>query len=277
MLARMLSRVWKVAADDDASAAVEFVVLLPIYLLLLVSMLTVGHLVLVRQQVTLAARFRAGEPLVGSTRFADPDISASFFPIFDRKTTGGTFQTLASSRGTAWTASENDLTPQGAELDRVRGTGQQMSNPNRMEARRVGSAILNNSGAGDGTSLLAWSDCTVGFTYHAAWIPQAWSSSQSYALRARAETLLPNASSGGREIQRRGHQSGHQDHPITDYRADQSETRGFDPAAMNNRYTSPTDMPIVDLGGDPPGIWSTDYRLNGNVAAEWAFYSQNIH
>jgi hypothetical protein len=277
MLARVLSRVWKVATDDDASAAVEFVVLIPVYLLLLVSMLTIGHLVLVRQQVTLAARFRAGEPLVGNTRFADPDVSASFFPIFDRKPTGGTFQTLAASRGMPWTVSEGDLAPQGAEIDRIRGTGQQMSNPDRMEARRVGSAILNDSGAGDGTSLLAWSDCTVGFTYRAAWIPQGWTPSGDYSLRARAETLLPNASGGGREIHRRGHRSGQQEHPITDYRADQSETRGFDPAQINNRYSSPTDMPIVDLGGDPPGVWSTGYRLNGNVFAEWAFYSQNIH
>ena len=51
---------------EDATATVELAILLPVYMMLFVGLLTIGHLVLIRQKVVEAVRFQAWLP--GDTR-----------------------------------------------------------------------------------------------------------------------------------------------------------------------------------------------------------------
>lgn len=267
----MLDGIARLAADEDASAAVEMAVLLPVYLLLLAGLLTTGHLVLVRQGVVMATRYRAWEPLNARPRASADDLSRAFFPIFHNDTgdkSGGVFASPPVVRRD-WRATQRDLAFAGDGATRVGRA------PNLMQRPQLGQlalALLNNDARGDRPTIRT-SQAVGMFPYRAKWVPTFGIGSLVSTPSCRASVLLPSLA------ERAGHVDRRQEHPIERYGM---PGRSFQPS--QNRYNSPTaplgDVPvfptITDTGGlgRPPGIWDPDYRLGGGpnpFPTEWGF------
>ncbi|MEZ0229478.1 MAG: TadE family protein [Planctomycetota bacterium] len=73
---------------QEATATVELAILLPVYMLIFVGVMTIGHLVLIRQKVVEAVRFQAWAPNYARTQ-NNTQITDNFFATYQPFSAGG--------------------------------------------------------------------------------------------------------------------------------------------------------------------------------------------
>ena len=112
---------------ENASATVELAMLMPVYLLLVVALLTIGQLVLVRQGMILGARNVAWRPAGGSVPAAESNsaITNSFIPLGNPSGYGSftSTPTTADVKFAAGGSPELSLSFPSTEDDRVLDSG----------------------------------------------------------------------------------------------------------------------------------------------------------
>lgn len=237
----------RLLSDEEGTAAVEFAVLLPVYILLLAGLFSAANMALVRQAVVSAVRFEAWS----GRDYDDPSIQRGLFGPYagSYAGTGGNLSDVVFR--------DQDLAPVGGERGLLGGNPKDMA-----AARRIAAAALNNGARMDGQggqAPLVRSRATGGFTYTGVLVGQL-----SVRPHTVSEVVLM------RRHTRAEHVSGQQRHPVT---ALARPAHGFDPAAANDRYWSPLEASFgFNEGGGDPGIWSTRARIRGSAFMEHEYY-----
>ena len=90
---------------QEATATVELAILLPVYMLMFVGVMTIGHLVLIRQKVVEAVRFQAWLPDDPATN-SNQRITDNFFSTYQSFSNGPGYAQTAMNRS-AFTFDEN--------------------------------------------------------------------------------------------------------------------------------------------------------------------------
>jgi hypothetical protein len=256
---------------EDASATVELAILVPVYLLLTVMLLTIGQLVIVRQEVVLGARYKAWLP--GKAK-GDDFITRSFF---GKLASYGRFESKDIANEPI-TFGESDLALDARAKARI--TGDQ-SGLEGATARLLALAAMNDQVSP--SRHLARSSTTGTFAYSAPWLP--------YAVTPRATSLVYSRVQPAERKVYRGPGGGPDavpDHvPIEDYLVDPSTEFSI---SKDNRYFPPTapdpnnpneagmslDPPMSSSGVGDPGIWNTGFRLGGDVSSERDFFKKML-
>jgi hypothetical protein len=224
--------------DEGGSAAVEFIVLIPVYILLMTGLFSLTQLVLCRQAIVGAARYEAwtGKALPGAREFFTS--LPGTYTSNVRVTSGREFHT------------QNELQVQGNE-------GAELGPGRRDQAARMALELLNNT-HGDAAPLeLVRNDAS--FAYSGLLV-----GTRNVTISTKAAVVLMAKHT------RPEHHDGEQKHPISDVQG-----APFDPAAADNRYLSPTEG-LSHFGfsmGADPGIWSVRARIDGSPYSEHSYYA----
>jgi len=237
---------------EEASAAVEFVVLIPVYLMLLVGLFMMGNLLMARQALVAAVRFQAWSPKDPSSLSGFADNGKAFFgPYPGRFTPQGRRQspvTLARGR-----ADRQQLQLTGDESSRISSGGLQGLSDN---ARAIAADALNNGN--DAPFLLT--EVEASFTYDGVRLLATPPISQT----ASAAVLLP------RKHTRKEYEPG--SHPLTEW-----GQPPYDPFSSDALPLSPLfGRYFIDAGGADKGIWNREGRIGGDAGREWMYYRQKM-
>jgi hypothetical protein len=267
----------RLGGDEDASAAVEFIVLIPVYLLLIAGLYTFVNLAQIRQQLVQANRFQVWsandpaalsgfDPQYGGKAFFGP-YEGVFKPTRSNDDDDANKKTLASGM-----VSVADLRFQGGEgaVAKVAAT---------REARSLAMDALNNSRREGNNDVddppHLWVEAQASYRYTGLKVlgmPEITQSTRGAVLLARNAT-------------RREFSDGDKEHPVLAWRVDNddsgpgSETgkaRYFDPSQDANMPINPTfdtRLPLNDGNGDEfaddqgrpnSGVWSIIARIRGD-------------
>lgn len=261
----------RLLAGEEATAAAEFVVLIPVYMLLLTGLFMTGNLMQARQALVQAARFEAWTGVrvgaAGTTnydaffhgipgeyrRVRDPGLQAGV-----KLTDGGEGADLGMAELTA-----ADLDPNAGGADDARRFGGLNRGPDAKApydegaAREIAARVLNNAGEGGGYSSqrapLAVAQVEASFTYTGVLLRGLPGVTQS----TQAAVVLE------RDVERPVYDPA-RGHPVaTHWR---TPARSFQP----EEYPpfSPYFEGFLDRDGANPGVWDVDARLRGSESSE---------
>jgi len=220
--------------DERGSAAVEFIVLIPVYITILTAVFAMSEMMMAHQALVMASRYDAW-----SGARTDPGtIDGAFFGPY----------TGAYGRG--------EVTPQAVTFDATQL--QQGGATGTAAQQQVAIAVLNNA-IGEGEALREY---TVEATYEYTGLLVGGGSlgmSTSETLYLRVPHTRPE------------HEDGAQEHWIAD---EDLPARGrFDPADDQHRYLSPQFRHFSGDGAQEE-LWDLEARIGGNFRAERRFYQR---
>ncbi len=284
---------------EDASAAVEFAVLIPVYLLLVVALITVGSAVMVRQQVILGTRYCAW--LRGTGEFkAQPvaAVSRTLFKPFEGQSPTkfkcsplaagsgfpGDMKPMYFDQGDIDAATKGSATGSDSPRDRVKDPDGSTKGMDEKTAQGLAVAVLNDQSAENPNGPhLQWSGMQGSFQYAPSWMPKFIPGATSATAKANTIVLFRREN-----VERKTYKVGDDRHPIEDFKygnafpiSTDEKTRFYSPGAPdpNHPYEQGYSLqpgPIPDTGSGDPGLWDVRYRLGGSVQAEWQFYKQML-
>jgi hypothetical protein len=179
---------------EEATAAAEFAILLPVYLLLFVTLFTLGQLVLIRQKVVLAARLQAW------LNHGPGNIGTAVFPGFQAygSYTGTLQMPPGFSTGSAPGADPNDFLGVNGQVDFKPSESEYRSRvnedpprdaKNRDAASQLAQLIFfdaTQDSSGQNVTYhphLEWRGATASFSYAPPWIP---------SFIGRTQAISPN-------------------------------------------------------------------------------------
>jgi hypothetical protein len=282
---------------EDASATVELAILLPVYLLLVVALLTIGQLVLVRQGMILGTRNVAWRPTGGSVPVSEGNapITNSFIPLGNPSAYGqfsAAAPTISDVKFVANGGSpEVSLTVASADQDRVQDSSGASSSSGLSgnDAQTLAAAVMNDDQA-KGPHLQR-SQADGQFQYHAGWLPMYFAS--SYTPKTRCVVYSRKDPTQGYE---RTVYTNQDHHPIEDLIGSKGSSNGFsitkdmsarffppivpDPNNTNESGVSLQPGNIGEGSGKDPGIWDSStpenpgFRIGGSVQQERQFFYQ---
>jgi hypothetical protein len=232
--------------DEEASAQVEFLVLLPVYLLMIIGLFFFGNLALARVSLVSAAQVRAWDP---AQRFTDQQLERSFFASNQHF---GTFTTQGGGQARHRPAAAASGAIQPADLQSQGGGAS-----GNMAA--LAANALNNAGSQNQNDLPFWrSEARCTFLYDGLAPNNMTIQQVTYAA-----VLLP------RQHQRPVFTPG-QAHPVVAL----SGSAYFDPNAQADQPLSPKFSGYFD-GAD--GLWDIDARIRGSLNAEHSYIRGKPH
>lgn len=234
--------------DEGGSAAVEFIVLIPVYLMMICALFSISQLMLTRQSVVAAARYEAW--CSGRGRVKAP---------------GNAQQAFFGSLPGTWTAqitNEADLSSSfnaGGRAAQIaeKVLDNEVTDPNVSPVPPLRQVEV--------TGTFAWSGLTpiIGLT-------------RPFNLASRSAVVLQNVHQRPVFKDRQTHE-----HVMLSSALGRPSSP-FDPIGAtqaNQAYYSPIINPAFrnDPGGNrDPGIWSRDARINGDQQREQRFYDGKI-
>lgn len=235
--------------DQEASAAVEFIVLIPVYMLLIAGLFMTVNLLMARQSLVQAARFQVWSATKPNT-FTNFTNGKAFFTV------DGTF--------TPGTRTEKPVTVWGGSVknsDLGSGGGKELD---------LAADVLNNWTGGANDHTLYQVTANPSFTYSGLVIFGLGTIPQS----TQCGVLLP------RNKPRTEYDSAKKDgHPVLAWRANGTAGKSayYDPSKEANMPLNP----LFDGGygefqvrGDSAnsGVWDKKARIGGDAGSEWAYY-----
>lgn len=291
---------------QDASATVELAILLPVYMLLFVGVLTIGHLVLIRQEIVLAVRYQAWLGRDANAQ-APARINNNFFPNFMAYTPpppGGGYAKLgmaqqASTNGTFAVGMKDVTFGNNGYVDYSPCFG--LRSGATANARNLAVDVLNDKAGGK--AHLQLSVASGKFTYAPNWLAPFLGATMSVpATDCFVYLRRPVADHAERLVL---HMTQNPDrnlevtdrNPIEDYQGGSAFTISKDlAAAQTHRFFTAgapdgkaDDNLSLDAGfpnggipgsaRDPngtPNLWDTGFRLGGNQQAERAFFQRML-
>jgi hypothetical protein len=266
---------------EEASATVELAILLPVYMILFVAVLTIGHMVLIKQELVLAVRYQAWLPNDSQAQNTG-SINNSFFPDFTNY--GGAY----TSGGRV--LQDLDLSQEYSnELNTAMG---QMSGANGGDALQLATKVLNDDPQqnGQGQRHLQKSAVMGQFTYNPDWLGpflaqqlhQPTASCTVYTRKSGPERkFLSTQSQDQNAVTNRD--------PIEDYTVDSSafaistdqNLAFFPPSAPASQDQGATLTPQITVpqgntSGDV-GIWANSFRIGGDESSERNYFHQWLY
>ncbi|MCO5168576.1 MAG: pilus assembly protein [Planctomycetes bacterium] len=229
--------------DEGGSAAVEFIVLIPVYVILLAGLFSMSQLMLVRQRVVMAARYEAWSPGHGH----DPEAMRSAFFRF---------------RTGEWKSTPDEP----VDLDLKLGGSER--------GRELADLVLENKVEGPDHAGHPLRKVKVKGAFEWSGLVFLLTGVQ-LSVRTDSAVVLTN------DHKRPMFQDGMSDeHPMVGAVAlsNLRQDGAFDPIGKGlspNPYRSPV-FGTFREGGADPGLWSRDARLGGNVMAEHGIYRQKM-
>jgi Flp pilus assembly protein TadG len=227
--------------DESGSAAVEFIVLIPIYLLMICALFSISQLMLVRQSVVAAARYEAWSSSRGGGPSAGTGVKDAFFG-----TLVGTWSAQMQSNA------DVALTLQNANA----------------KGGKIAQMVLDNavSAPGGGGAVKPLRQVEVKGTFNYTGISPIIGVTRAFAISTVSAVVLTNPHD--RPVFKDGQTN---EHAMLSSSLGRN-SRQFDPIGQNG-YLSPIINPTFtrDQGGDP-GIWNRDARINGTAQSEHGFY-----
>lgn len=235
--------------DEGGSAAVEFIVLVPVYIVLLAGLFSMASVMQVRQQVVAAARYEAWSSGKGQQPAAGADaIRRAFFGM-----------DVGQWEGTITKEEDVDLRLQGGGRGATIASkvlANEVGNPNQTPERPLRRVQVEGQYRWNGLSFLTGREMT---------------------MRTRTAVILTNPHE--RPIYEDG-----QNHEHVMLSSQLGRSAGaYDPlgtGANANPILNPVFGQFPDADRDP-GIWNKDARLGGNrsrqgdVGSEFRVYNQN--
>lgn len=220
-----------VVDDEGGSAAVEFIVLVPVYIVMLAGLFSMGNVMHVRQQVVAAARFEAWSEGKGKQQEHGPDaIKAAFFGIDN-----------GSWEATIDKEDDVDLNVTGGGRSSTIASkvlANQVTNPNQTAVHPLRRVVVEGSYRWNGLSFLTGRELVIG---------------------TRTAVILTN------EHERPIYEDD-QDHEHVMLSSQLGRTASeFDPlgkSAASNPILNPVFGQFSEASTDP-GIWNIDARLGG--------------
>lgn len=280
---------------QEATATVEMAILLPVYMLMFVGVLTIGHLVLIRQKIVEAVRFQAWLPDDTKTS-NNAQITDNFFATFQTFSNGAGYTQLNKTRN-PWRFND-----QGIYQGCYDGT-----NPSAA-AKQLAIDVLNDNPTNGGTRQhLEHSHVEGKFTYKPEWM-MTFINASITEPKSMCSVLIRTTYQQGQTAAERKvlrfdgatHPWEVRDHdPIEDYLYPRgagtpnpgfvisieyqgSHDRFYTPGAPDDTldeqgmsYQAPSGG-IPDTGAPDPGIWNTGYRLGGSVGSERQIFRQML-
>jgi hypothetical protein len=278
---------------QEATATVELAILLPVYMLIFVGVMTIGHLVLIRQKVVEAVRFQAWMPNHAQTS-GNPQITNNFF---------ATFQPFSAGAGYTGTRTKSDF-----KFDDGRFAQCYNSFNATQHQKDFAKAVLNDKPTSGGASAqhLVKVHVEGKFQYQPDWmqafIRTALTEPKSSCTVLHRTTFRQGQPVAERKVMRFGNASKPWEvsnhNPIEDYNlnggsrfeistenssmlASGGHHRFYTPGAKDPTidesgfvYQAPNGIP--DTGNPEPGLWNTGYRLGGSVQSERAIFRQML-
>lgn len=243
--------------EEDAQAMAEFVVLLPVYLLLFVVMIYMGHLMIIRQQVVEASRWYAWSP--PNSAWASPNAS----PVEVNNTFFGRFvkgRMNALGRASVSVQRDNNIPEIAKGLQAERGS---------TEAKRLAQDFLMNT-EGNGTNIEK-RVARVEFRYNFPWFGQRF---------GREDIGVPNSHTvyGFRTINGRRDFTQDFNYPIMNYtKKNVGRLQAFD--IRDDPFQFPFENRggryVADSGKDHENhacFWNREGRLGRDVGSPLFFY-----
>lgn len=220
--------------DEQASAMVEFVVLLPVYLLLIVALFFFGNLAEARQAMVQATQVHAWDPM---QRYSGDQLRRGLFGF---NQDNGTFAISDNGRpdcaiGTGGRIQDNDL------IQTQGGSGNE---------RRVAVDVLNNTHGSGLPFKLSTSRGSFTYTGISLFGAQPVQTTQCSVLLPARHT---------REVYQEG-----QTHPAVTFAGS-----GLDPSQSANQPIGPKYQGYFD---GREGIWDVDARIRGSLQAEHSYF-----
>lgn len=278
---------WLLFEDERGSAAVEFIVLIPVYVILLIGLFSLSQMSIARQQVVQAARLIVWSP---GSRFADQDVKTHLFGAHD-----GTFTvTPQGGDNTLVKFQPVELRPGSVDL----GDGNYSEGTGNPQIEQIATNLLNND-------LPVGPDVPPGGPTGAA-ATQVYGNGQSALRRRKVIVSFQNTglvfginptSSCSAEVlvwnhaHQRGEANGDTSTSFSQFhwvghRKVRNAVGREDPGLIRNRYLSPergtfsgqnpTPPPLNVYGSTTvqktPGLWDPLARIRGSITAERAYY-----
>ncbi len=220
--------------DEEGSAAIEFIVLIPVYIMMMAGLFSIGQLTATKQGLVGAVRYEAW-----SGKKVSADLTKPFFP--------GTSGTYEHDWVAAAAPAFDDLEPKTQEERR------DLIAASVENGKEIAKALLTNA-QGDGPTLKgssAWGK----FTYKGLLVGLT-----SLEFESAHYVMLPTGK------KRPEHQENSQDHYVA-----KLPKAPFDPGERDNQYWGPVfgrfRMGAGGAGGDP-GLWSNEARVGGSPFTE---------
>jgi hypothetical protein len=265
-----LSTLRGLAADEEASAVVEFIILIPVYLLLFAALWMFTNLAMVRQGLVQASRFQvwsANDPN-GYDNFKNRDSFFSPPGEWLTSATGGATATppeRVKKKASWWSAA-------GTSEDLIKDTD--LTGGQSSLQKELAADILSNGG-----DQTLWKVTgTLSFRYEAPMFGSITQTTQSGVLlprlSTRAEYDAANGASNGSPAKPEAA------HPVMFWNAGSSAgaARKFDPSDPDKMPLSPfydNDGEFKDKSqptANEFGIWNTKARIKGNEGDEHDFF-----
>lgn len=234
--------------DEGGSAAVEFIVLVPVYLLMMCALFSISQLMLTRQSVVAAARYEAWCSGRGGVR-AQGDVQQAFF---------------GSQPGT-WTASitkEADLSTsfpnagaRGAKVAQM-VLDNAVTDPTVSAVAPLRQVEVTGSFAWSGLSPIIGMNRAMSISTKSAVVLQNPHQRPIFKDQQTHEHVMLSSSLGRRSS------------PFDPIGGTQSDQAFLSPI-INPTFTN-------EGGNRDPGIWSRDARINGDQQREQRFYDGKI-
>lgn len=226
--------------DEGGSAAVEFIVLIPVYIMMLGAMFSLALIMLTRQQVVAAARYEAWNMGKGGQRErSDQTIADSFIGY-----TG------------TWTltpAGEKDVEP--TELE---GKGSEV-------AKKVLMNEVQTQGTGEKPMRL------VKVTGRFEWGGLQLLTGQDMTIGTDAAVVLTND-----HKRPMFEDNQEQEHAMVSTRSGVGRSASeFDPVGEQDRngaFTNPVFLTFTDRNAPDIGIWKLDSRIGGSMESEHGYF-----
>ena len=288
---------WLVCEDERGSAAVEFIVLIPVYVLMLMGTLALAQMSLARQSVVLASRLIVWSP---DGRFADDDVKTHLFGAHD-----GTLTVTPQPGDNAEVIFQaSEFRPTTVDLG---GEG------NRDEAgiagndgssgriQQIAAALFNNklplgsSGMSEGAPTGDQGKLVYGNDRAPLKRRKLRVSFQNTGLTFG---LVPTSSVDCEVLvwnhdHLRGEHNGDTNKQFSQYHwvghpaAHGGRWRENDPGVLKNRYLSPQRgtfansatpprLNVFSSSGGAPGVWDRFARIGGGVREERSFYAPRV-
>ncbi len=226
--------------EEDASAAIEFMVLIPVYILMLTGLFMFGNLVLARYTLVHGVRYVAWHPDTNNLNNGFPAISP--YP--------GTLQ-ISGSKGADYKPSSSDLEPKDAD-ERKRMGDEGGYGAAKSESAKIAEAVFNNKG---GQTQMYLAKAEGSFDYQGV-IVGGLDVKQS---GAKAVVYLT------RNYARKEYDKG-SDHPAAEWGGSVIKPKSNNKEAILSpkfqRHFSKED-----------GVWDPDARIDGSWQAELQFYT----
>lgn len=231
--------------DEGGSAAVEFIVLIPVYLLMVCALFSISQLMLVRQSVVAAARYEAW--CSGRGRAPAPGNVKDAF-----------FGTLVGT----WSATIEDETDVSTRFQNAGARG-----------AKIAQMVMDNEVTDPNVAQVApLRQVQVKGTFTYTGLSPIIGVTRSFDIATVSAVVLTNPHQRPVFKDRQTHE-----HVMLSSSLGRRQSP-FDPIGATQQdqaYLSPIINPAFTRGGDDPGIWNRDARINGNAQSEHRFYAPN--